>query len=207
MVQNLDLDLSTSRALTNQNTDLISKTSWTPDISTSTTNTTWSSDGTGKSFDPGNKYWSPASGAVVNTQGTLPSYRHIGNFYNQIAASAGSISTSSASSADMTDSICPKGWTIPQGPRSYNATKSFENLVKTTYGLTVTTQIYSEPLAFSGAGTVYGTDGYIAQVNAYLWSKRKVKMILFSYGDNNILYSTSSFSLDQQGGTVRCVAQ
>ena len=97
MTQNLDLDLSTSKTLTSADTN-ISK-NWTPSTSTTTTISGYNSD-TGKSYNPGDVYYE-------NTSGTDQHY-HVGNYYQWSAATAGYTGTSQS-----TQSICPKGWTLP----------------------------------------------------------------------------------------------
>lgn len=98
MTQNLDLDLSTSRTLTPSDTNIPSN--WAPSTGTTTTISDYTSD-TGKSYNPGDVYYE-------NTSGTDQHY-HVGNYYQWSAATAGYTGTSSQS----TQSICPKGWTLP----------------------------------------------------------------------------------------------
>ena len=99
MTQNLDLDLSTGTTLTPANTNIPSN--WKPRTST-TTGSSFSgyNTDTGKSHDPGNVYYE-------NTSGTDQHY-HVGNYYQWSAATAGYTGTSQS-----TQSICPKGWTLP----------------------------------------------------------------------------------------------
>ena len=103
MTQNLDLDLSTGTTLTPDNTNIPSN--WPPSTST-TTGSSFSgySTDTGKSHDPGNVYYE-------NTSGTDQHY-HVGNYYQWSAATAGYTGTSQS-----TQSICPKGWTLPRQPQ------------------------------------------------------------------------------------------
>ena len=95
MTQNLDLDLSTSKTLTPDNTNISS--TWTPKTSTTATISGYNSD-TGKSYNPGDKYY----------EGTGSEHYHVGNYYQWSAATAGYTGTSQS-----TQSICPKGWTLP----------------------------------------------------------------------------------------------
>ena len=95
MTQNLDLDLSTSKTLTPANTNIPKN--WTPSTSTTTTISGYNSD-TGKSYNPGDKYY----------EGTGSEHYHVGNYYQWSAATAGYAGTSQS-----TQSICPKGWTLP----------------------------------------------------------------------------------------------
>ena len=100
MTQNLDLDLSNSTTLKSNETDIPSD--WTPSASTTTSTSGFSSD-TGKSYDPGNKYYE-------NTSGTDQHY-HVGNYYQYSAATAGYTGTSGTYSSQQ--SICPVGWKLP----------------------------------------------------------------------------------------------
>ena len=102
MTQNLDLDLSTSKTLTPDNTNISSN--WTPRTSTTTTISGYSSPDTGKSYNPGDKYY---EGSYSASDPTTMHY-HVGNYYQWSAATAGYTGTSQS-----TQSICPKGWTLP----------------------------------------------------------------------------------------------
>ena len=95
MTQNLDLDLSTSKTLTPADTNV--PRNWTPSTSTTTSISGYSSD-TGKSYNPGDKYY----------EDTGSEHYHVGNYYQWSAATAGYTRNSQS-----TQSICPKGWTLP----------------------------------------------------------------------------------------------
>src|SRR5699024_7162223 len=101
MTQKLDLDLSTSKTLTPDNTDIFSN--WTPRTGTTTTISGYNSD-TGKSYDAGNQAYEGSYNA------NYPTTAHylVGNYYQWSAATAGYTGTSQS-----TQSICPKGWTLP----------------------------------------------------------------------------------------------
>ena len=140
MVQNLDLDLSTSVTLNSTTSDLTAGRTWTPQNSTqTTTGTVWADDGgnVARSFDPGNIYFPNGVGTGTpdsydNLQGTTSGepWEFIGNYYNWYAATAGS-GTSTTSSGDASDSICPKGWRLPKS----SGTGSSQNLFN-TYNIT-----------------------------------------------------------------------
>ena len=174
MVQNLDLDLSTSVALTNQNTDLNSKASWTPQNSTQTTEgTNWSydiSDNMARSMDPGNIYLPGGVGtgtadANNNLAGSTTGepWEHIGNYYNWYAATAGTGTAAMVAPATASDSICPKGWKLPDNEGS----KSFVNLIFTTYGLidnnmASVNKASQIPLNFTRLGTYNAFNGLVS---------------------------------------------
>ena len=101
MTQNLDLDLSTSKTLTPADTNIPSN--WTPSTSTTTTISGYDFD-TGKSYNPGDKYY---EGSYSASDPTTMHY-HVGNYYQWSAATAGYTGFGRS-----TRSICPKGWTLP----------------------------------------------------------------------------------------------
>ena len=139
MVKNLDLDLSSSVTLTNQNTDLNSKASWTPQNNTQTADgIAWEQPTVARSMNPGNIYFPGGAGTgTADANGNLTGatsgqpWEFIGNYYNWYAATAGS-GTIAMTNEDATDSICPKGWKLPNNAGA----KSFYNLLFTAYGLT-----------------------------------------------------------------------
>ena len=101
MTQNLDLDLSTSKTLTPADTNIPKN--WTPSTSTTTSISGYNSD-TGKSYNPGDKYY---EGSYSASDPTTMHY-HVGNYYQWSAATAGYTGFGRS-----TRSICPKGWTLP----------------------------------------------------------------------------------------------
>lgn len=162
MSQNLSLNLSASKALTSDDTDLNSKASWTPTHTTQTgTGTAWgaNNDKDHSSSSGWNQYW--AGGTTFNTAGAVAygstaGYAQRGNYYNWFAATAGSGKSTDLDSttADGTitgtnrikagavqDSICPKGWRLPAGGgtavgRTDGTVKSFYNLIQLYTGTT-----------------------------------------------------------------------
>lgn len=135
MTQNLDLDLSTSKTLTPDNTNIPSN--WPPSTST-TTGSSFSgyNTDTGKSHDPGNVYYE-------NTSGSDQHY-HVGNYYQWSAATAGYTGTSQS-----TQSICPKGWTLPsqsQFRQLINSGLSSSNFMNAPYYLLRGGYLYNSSL-------------------------------------------------------------
>ena len=163
MVKNLDLDLSTSVALTNQNTDLNSKASWTPQNSTqTTTGTVWAEDGgdTARSMDPGNIYFPGGAGTgAADTNGNLAGatsgepWEFVGNYYNWYAATAGtglaSAVNSDSGSGNATDSICPKGWWLPFALRARSLLAIYNIVTNDAIGADA---MLKSPLNFVRAG-------------------------------------------------------
>ena len=157
MVQNLDLDLSTSVALTSENTNLVTKSSWTPQNNTQTTEgTVWAGDGgdVARSMDPGNIYFPGGVGTGTadsynNLQGATSGqpWEHIGNYYNWYSATAGT-GTSNIINANAIGSICPTNWLLPSVNdfRSLNATVNPNLVNDTSVGL----RTFPNNLTYSG---------------------------------------------------------
>lgn len=141
MTQNLDLDLSTSTTLTNQNTDLNNPvTSWSPERSTIATgnlsSSTWSDDVNNPySYDPGDIYVYTSGSSSTDTQYNSLSaciaashtvveckHYHVGNHYNFSAAVASNDTSVYSNPEEVApNSVCPKGWKLPQGPTTFAA--------------------------------------------------------------------------------------
>ena len=152
MNQNLDLDLSSSITLTNQNTDLNSVNSWKPDRSTLTSDnfnsTNWKDDfNTPYSYNPGNIYYYTSGDTSDDTQYTSLDackvdhteteckHYHAGNYYNFSAAVASNdTSASTTQYTVMPNSICPRSWRLPQGPLNASDYSDFNDLLA-TYGI------------------------------------------------------------------------
>ncbi len=180
MTQNLDFDLSTSKTLTPDDTNITSN--WTPRISTTTSISGYSSDA-GKSYSPGDVYYEDTSGE--------DSHYHVGNYYQWSAATAGYTGTS-----ESTQSICPKGWTLPsqsQFQTLINSGLSGSNFMNSPYYLLRGGYLVSSSLSDAGS------DGYY-------WSSTP-------FGSNyahTLLFSSGGMyvgSYGRYGGrSVRCVA-
>ena len=132
MTQNLDLELSTSTALTPANTNIT--TNWTLTNSTiSFTGTTVSgwedNNNVPYSADPGELYvYSSGTTSddeqytsLADCQAAHPdcnSHNHVGSYYNWSAAVANNDTSSMTEQfSDAEDSICPAGWKLPNGPQ------------------------------------------------------------------------------------------
>ncbi|MBQ6394666.1 hypothetical protein IJH97_02890 [Candidatus Saccharibacteria bacterium] len=232
MDQNLDLDLgtptttanssNTTFTLTNELTDLNTKTTWTPPYNTQLgTGTSWAQNGSdgAKSFtfnDNGTidvktggtdgRYWNGASSFAT----TGDARNHFGNYYNWPAATAGTGTDSTATDGtNVGDSICPKGWQLPQN----SGTKSFNNLIRTVYGISATNtdaSVIAEPLHFIRSGVYYWNGGTLGNQGAggYFWSATAksvtdVYSLYFYSGNLNPL----DYGHKGDGFTVRCVAR
>lgn len=184
MTQNLDLDLSTSKALTSADTNIPKN--WTPRTSTTTTISGYNSD-TGKSYNPGDKYY---EGSYSASDPTTMHY-HVGNYYQWSAATAGYTGTSQS-----TQSICPKGWTLP-------SQSQFQALINS--GLS-SSNFMNAPYYLLRGGWLEDSSLYRARSAGYDWSSTPD-----GYSDAYRLYFNSGFvgtSSDSRyiGFSVRCVA-
>ena len=242
MDQNLDLDLGTPNVTANTpNTTfkLTSETSdinyndykhsvaaadneWTPPYNTQLgTGTSWAQNGSdgAKSFtfnDNGTidvktggtdgRYWNGASSFAT----TGDARNHFGNYYNWPAATAGTGTDSTATDGtNVGDSICPKGWQLPQN----SGTKSFNNLIRTVYGISATNtdaSVIAEPLHFIRSGYYNWSGGTLDNqgTDGSFWSAT-AKSDTYAY-----YLGFHSGGLDPQHGsnkgnglTVRCVAR
>ena len=180
MTQNLDLDLSTGTTLTPDNTNITS--SWTPRTSTTITITGFYDPDSGKSYNPGDKYY----------EGTGSEHYHVGNYYQWSAATAGYTGTSQS-----TQSICPKGWTLPsesQFQQLIDSGLSGSNFMNAPYYLLRGGQLYNGSL--NGAGSI-----------GYYWSSTPVGSYASDLCVSSGYVNTGGFgSYRYNGHSVRCVA-
>ena len=172
MTQNLDLDLSTGTTLTNQNTDLNNPvTSWSPERSTIATgnlsSSTWEDDVNNPySYDPGDIYVYSSGSSSTDTQYNSLSaciaashtvaeckHYHVGNHYNFSAAVASNDTSVYSNPEEVApNSVCPKGWKLPQGPTTFAADYSDLNDLLLAHNI----------LSHNGSGgSDYLTNGFI----------------------------------------------
>ncbi len=221
MSQNLELMLDSTKALTNERTDLNTKTSWTPENSTFTevpTTSTWPADNEAAS-SAAYSYYPIASnryfqGGTTRTStptdsGVEYDWEKAGIYYNWYSATAGS-GTYAMTSGNAEDSICPKGWMLPLGTTE---NKSLYNLVPGKYG---SQKMTSSPVNFLYAGyylNYNGANGFMvyssmSHVDGRLWSSTVYSQILAYdlgfYPKDNVQQYESGKSY---GFNVRCVAR
>ncbi len=228
MTQNLDLDLSTSTALTPSDSDVA--TNWTPEYSTATTasSSTILADSAGqRSWSLGNyRITNPTStsscsagnSSAANCSAQFTSYNTptsangdvnahyiLGNHYQWNAAAAGT--GGSVSSGQATSSICPKGWTLPTGGTS----GAFRSLITAANVGTSIVKLVSSPYYFVKGGYVNQTTNYFVNAgnNGRYWSSTGVNANasseLYFHDSTNIdAAATTSRNL---GSSVRCVAR
>lgn len=223
ITQNLDLDLNAGVTLTSQNTDLNSKTSWTPNNSTHTsTGIAWTIDPSGNqahSYDPGNIYYTGTSSPQPSSS-SGPKYAHAGNYYNWYAATAGSGTYSMLTPGqEAEDSICPKGWKLPYGNNqtSYSIAGGDYRILTNTYDITkwkntanTDSGLLTFPLHFVRNGYYYYSNGQVNSqgTNGYIWSSS-----VYSHDHAHSLYFYSGHVSPQTshhkgyGFPVRCIVR
>ncbi|MBR3179929.1 hypothetical protein IKF57_00130, partial [Candidatus Saccharibacteria bacterium] len=232
MTQNLDLDLSTSKALTPSDSDVTSN--WTPvrgtiDASAVTNNSIsgWADDyNTPYSVDPGNWYWnalpfysSTDNNFLDGSGGTkfrknIPyanngEHGHVGNYYNWSATVAMNSTSGYGYNNNPQTSICPKGWRLPT-ITTEGSTNEFGRLNQLyNSGSTSTSQnLEAAPLYFVRSGRVLSSSQYSAGRYSYYWSS---SVSSSDYACN--LYFNSSnvnptnYNYRSDGFSVRCVSR
>ena len=172
MTENLRYVLRADTPLASSTTDLNSKSSWTPEHSTqaqSQSSTAWSSGTEGYS------YGTPAENNQARSYATTAN----GNYYNAYAVTAGSMRFETPAGTIASDTICPKGWTLPVDVDN----KSWRNLVTTTYGLQTGTsstaamlnQLSNAPISLQVGIGYYssGSLGFLSKPRAVYMTKVK----------------------------------
>lgn len=226
----------TQITLTNEDTDLNSITTWTPEIATELYGVMGTVYKTQKIIGvpwgerggvDGLRSFSSAAGypnALYSTKtayenGSYPkfgtantgeSWQRFGSLYNWTAATLGSNAKVTSDGQDAADSICPKGWKLP----SSSGDSSFYNLLG-TYGTDTdrasANKIANFPLNFLRTGYYSHIDGSVGDRTMYgYWSSS-------THGDKvtnfRILNTTTSAvypdgnSDSSTGHAIRCVAR
>ena len=151
----------------------------------------------------------------------------VGNYYNWTAAVAMNDTTSyTAKSTVMPNSICPKGWRLPDGPVGNNTISDFNTLLNAyniangnDYGTGSSSvnvgykdggfaKMGAAPLYFARSGYVYGSTLYYFSTSGGYWSST-----VFSSDDAYYLgYSSSGLYPASRGNrsygrSVRCIAR
>ncbi len=149
---------------------------------------------------------------------------HVGNYYNFTAAIASSASDSISTEYEVAaNSVCPKGWKLPEGPDGTNGSE-FNTMLSaagiadgTDVGESSTdvgyqsggfSKMESSPYYFARSGYVVGTTLYYFTGSGFYWSSSVVSSsYAFSLGYN----SSELYPADQDdrsnGWSLRCVAR
>ncbi len=148
---------------------------------------------------------------------------HAGNYYNWTAAIASNASSGIGSTRyDVAaNSICPKGWKLPQGRSSTSddaATRQFGNLWYTSgiitsvsgssYATNGFNNIRTSPLFFVRGGIVGGSSLYDSGSYGYYWSSsvRSTSLAYDAYFSSSNINSAFSYDRDY-GQSVRCMVR
>ena len=244
MTQNLDLDLEATpnnvATLTSENTDLslygsmgydssngyscsnVSATcengviTWTPERATipegSLNSTTWKNDNNNPySYDNG----------LVAPNGVMDGHGYTGNYYNWSAAIASNNSSNySTNNTVATNSICPKGWRLPNAA-SMTGGYEFSKLLY-EYGITTDNQntagyatggfdkIITSPLYFVRAGIIGNGSIYNNSTNGYYLSNilsDTYKDSVYNLDFNSDNVNPASNGYRDRGRSIRCLAE
>ena len=197
MTSNLNLDLTQVSTLTNTDTDLNSKSSWTPDQST---------------------IGSTLNGATTARYRQAPSIDQ--SYYNWYAATAES-GAQTADNNDATDSICPSGWRMPTSKA--NTAKSYTELIRDYLGHVGKSSMafsdndykvlsaYPFSLPFSGGFRVSDDTNPFIYYSSSTWASTNINDTRARYFDVVISTANSGYiapaqsNLSTWGFTVRCV--
>ena len=205
MTQNLRYQLSTTRALTPQDSDVTQN--WTPNRSTETTlSSAWDSD--------------PEDYKTVRSYYDSSTYNTNGVYYTHTAATAGTTASMDNNGDEATGSICPKGWRLPKSNKNVSNTMNneFYALVKQYEGSYSwigdnewgyyynSSNMRSAPLNF----VLSGYRGYISKVgsNGAWWSSTVSSSdnAYFMHMYPSLVYPR--FNNHRYGGfSVRCLAR
>ena len=213
MTQNLDHDIRTTENFyTPENTDV--PTTWTApsDIVTWSTTTT-----APRYYDPGDICWDGTSDSTTPVSCTQANnHYHLGNYYNWTAAIAMTSSSSYTSTANIDQSICPAGWTLPRGGAATATTNDFINLLsKSEYGWSSRTNtlgnnktMWGEPLYFALGGNWNGSLILVGSNGRY-WSRNLNFSVLAYYLVFDSVGSVRPGNTNNRnnGFPIRCVAR
>lgn len=230
MTQNLDLDLSTSVALTPLTSDVSSN--WTPGFTTATV----ANGSTINTSNTGQNSWSLGDYRIANpntssdcgypkndvlqctaqfmpydtpitANGETDAHYILGNHYQWNAATAGT--GGSITGGQASGSICPKGWRLPTS----NTNGEFGKLVTALGGASSTNNVTQAPFYGVRAGRVYQDITNLfayAGDNGRYWSSTPTSTSNAAYSlsfasTNNV--NPSFDSTRRYGLSVRCVAR
>ena len=230
MTQNLDLDLSTSKALTPADSDVASN--WTPEYTTATV----ANSSTILASNTGQRSWSLGDYRIINltasnscgsgntsaancasqlttystptsANGNADAHYILGNHYQWNAATAGT--GGSIKSGQAAGSICPKGWKMPTSTSS----GEFSTLITAGSIGSDVSKLTSSPYYFVKGGAIYQNTNSLfnnAGYYGFYWSSTPYSNGDYAYSltfyENTITPSSSS-NFRSDGRSVRCLAR
>ncbi len=251
MTQNLDFDIDTTKTYTHNDTDLgwdtanfDANATWTPDTTngkynlqiTGTAVSNWSNQNNYPySADPGDVYYYTSNSSdndikytslsdctlAGHTAGECKHY-HAGNYYNWTAAIASNNSSGiSADKARADNSICPRGWRLPNTDTVDSNYNEFGRLL---YGYNITNNkangtnsvgfktgglnaIRISPLYFTRSGFIDGWQLVIPGSAGYYWSNTiNSSTNAYDLGFGSNIYPARS-DFRNLGWSIRCLAR
>ncbi len=200
MSQNLELELD-MEALTNADTDLISKNSWESENPTKEFNVySYNGDPLNTDFsvrpvDDKRYYLSGITpSSTASSTDVLMRWEKVGIYYNFYAISAGAPSNAFS----MSDTICPRNWTLP--------TSNQLGALASGYMISSLAGAISTPQNFVAGGIVENTMNsnrtlYNVGPSGYYWLKDGMVLI-----DSNGMSNLGSFS-KMDAASARCIAK
>lgn len=219
MTQNLDLDLSSSTALTSVYTDITAD--WVPANSTQTGSspnfTTEKNDV--QSYDLGVKYCA-SDGVLARcnlTSSNNGGHDAVGNYYSYNAATAGqatelyekAAAAGAAGKTEATQSICPKNWRLPTAGINddFNNRLTDKSFYKLVHGLTPNLLISTAPYYFTLGGYVNKTGIYSPGREGFLWASTAYNGGAYGLFINSSSVIVSGGKFGAEGHPIRCVAR
>lgn len=224
MTDNLDLELKTDQVFGSRQTDLPAGKTFSPNLSTTVTTTPWNQDcGSDLKLDDTCVYEKTHSRSykVPSNASGYPD-KPYGTLYNWYAATAGTIHSGALNgSFTSSQSICPRGWTLPTGG-DYTVNRSFPKLVRSYYpqlnisdgtinGSDISRELLEKPhLNFTRSGYIENVSGEYLSANSggIFWtnSLRESSIARTLYFDRNYI-SSESGTYRYNGASLRCVAR
>lgn len=222
MTQNLDFDISANATLNSKTTDL--------NVIYDSSTGQYAEYNNGYTENNSIIYWTPANTAItIGFQGAGPvtgwtnnhtkpysanktddvetGHASLGNYYNWTAAIA-SNDSSGLSNGNATNSVCPKGWRLPNANNDEFTT--LNNLYNN--GSTVSNSgLTIAPLWFTKSGNVNAGKLNFASSNGYYWSSTAstsnvASNLRFTNSSVNPNYRNTDYGRDT-GFSVRCLAR
>ncbi|MBR2994266.1 hypothetical protein IKF43_02665 [Candidatus Saccharibacteria bacterium] len=186
---------------------------WTPERATiapeDLSSTTWKNDNSNPySYDRGN----------VEPDGYKDGHGQSGNYYNWTAAIASNNSSSYVSDGNAANSICPKGWRLPNAASvdggyefskmlyAYGVTKDDKNTAG--YATGGYNKMVASPLYFVRSGYVYNGSLISSAIGGYYWSSA----VGSTSGAFNLFFTSgivnpANYYNRYRGWSVRCLAE
>ena len=221
MTQNLDYDIDSTKTYTSGDTDLPIGTTWQPLKSTGDAWNVTSHDNSGpESHDFGDVCWDDDPAVFTYSCSQQGNNRHLGNYYNFIAATAtNSFDISTNEEINVNQSICPAGWALP-GENSGTLLANHYGRNPVSGQLTGTYLVWDTPMHFSlggryrifpNAAPIGGYNPSLSSVSAegHYWTSvyKNHLFSTFSVFSDNRATDGSVSAIDPYELPVRCLVR